>query len=631
MKKRWKIGLVQINSNAMQYLPYAVGLLQAYAQAHLRQPEAYEFLIPIHKLVSKAQIRWYFREADLVGFSCYIWNIRRTLALAKELKSANPQCLIVCGGPQVPDRAEAFLREHPWVDICVHGEGEAVFLQLLEALEHRDWTHIPGISYLEGEDFIHHPKAPRLKDINQIPSPYLSGIFEPLMRAQIKPVKWSALWETNRGCPFSCSFCDWGSAIQSKVYSFSLDRLKAEIDWFVSHQLEFVFCCDANYGILPRDLELTEYLTHMRKTWGYPRLMSFQNAKNATERVYTIQKMLYESQLNSEVTLSMQSLDPQTLANIQRSNISLKAYRELHQRLVREGIITYTDIILGLPGESYDSFANGIDTLLKQGQHSCIKFHNLAILPNAEMADPDYRARYAIETVEIPLANAHRPPEPELDGIRETQELVIATASMPREDWVRARVLAWVTGLFHFRKEWLQLPLILLYTQLGISYRQSLEWLIQIPEHYPLIAHAMRFFEAKARAIQAGDYEFVMGSGEWAVFWLADEYIFLQWILEDKVDAVYAEAQAWLETCLIQHGQSLPAGLLAEAIALSRLAFDLDLKPGPFDIELHWNLWDFWQGVRTGQDTPLIAGKFSYYKDWPGKPFVLKARSTVLS
>lgn len=624
---RWKIGLVQINSNAMNYLPYSVGLLQAYAQAHLRQPEAYEFLIPIHKPVSKAQIRWYFREADLVGFSCYMWNIRRTLALAQELKQQNPHCLIVCGGPQVPDRAASFLRAHPWIDICVHGEGEVVFLQLLENLESQNWSEIPGISYRQGEQLIHHPPAPRLKDINQIPSPYLSGVFEPLMQAQLKPVKWSALWETNRGCPFSCSFCDWGSAVQSKVYSFAMDRLTAEIDWFVKQQMEFVFCCDANYGILPRDVELTEYLSTQRKIWGYPRLMSFQNAKNATERVYRIQKMLYESQLNSEVTLSMQSLDPHTLANIQRSNISLASYRELHQRLTREGIMTYTDIILGLPGETYDSFAHGIDTLLKQGQHSCIKFHNLSILPNAEMGDPDYIARYGLETVEVPLANAHRKPEPKLDEIEETQQLVIATASMPREDWVRARVLAWVTGLFHFRKEWLQLPLILLETQLGISYRESLEWLIQTPARYPLIAAAIQFFENKARAIQGGDYEFVMGTGEWAVFWLADEYVFLQWILEGQVDAVYAEAQAWLQECLEQRGLVLPADLLKEAIRLSRLAFDLDLQAGPFEIELHWNLWDFWQGIRQGHKIPLQAGKFNYYKDWPGKPFVLKGRA----
>ncbi|PIQ27863.1 hypothetical protein COW36_08595 [bacterium (Candidatus Blackallbacteria) CG17_big_fil_post_rev_8_21_14_2_50_48_46] len=624
MRHPWKIGLVQINSNAMNYLPYSVGLLQAYAQEHASQPDIFEFLIPIHKPVSLAQARWYFREADLVGFSTYMWNVKRTLAIAQAVKETNPQALIVLGGPQVPDRAEKFLRENPFIDLCVHGEGEAVFLHILEQLETRDWQTIAGISYLKQNQFVYQAPGARIKDINQIPSPYLKGIFEPLIRSQIKPTKWSAMWETNRGCPFSCSFCDWGSAVQSKIYSFDLERLNQEIDWFVKYQLEFVFCCDANFGILPRDVELARQLAATKKEWGYPRLMSFQNAKNATERVYEIQTLLYGAELNSEVTLSMQSIDPHTLESIRRENISLESFKVLQQRFTRDGIITYTDIIVGLPGESYDSFAEGINTLLGQGQHSCIKFHNLAILPNAEMGHPDYIAKYGLETVEVPLANAHRKPEEAIDGIEETQELVIGSKSMSREDWVRTRVFAWVTGLFHFRKEWLQLPFILLANQAGISYRESLEWLIQAPERFPLLHAGIQFLIQKARSIQAGDYEFVMGEGEWAVFWLADEYLFINWILAGQVDQVYAESEAWLKELLKQRNTEFSEELLSQAIALSRLAFDLDMKPGPFEITLDWNLWDYYQGILKGEPVELRQIKSSYLKDWEGKPFTLE-------
>jgi radical SAM superfamily enzyme YgiQ (UPF0313 family) len=625
----WKIGLVQINSNAMNYLPYSVGLLQAYAQKYLRQPESFEFLLPIHKPVSLAQARWFFREADLVGFSTYMWNFKRTLALAQAVKEANPQVLIVFGGPQVPDRAEEFLRSHPFIDLCVHGEGEATFLKILEQIETRDWQAIPGISYLSGEQFVHHPKAARIKDLNTIPSPYLSGVFDRLIQSQPKPVNWSAMWESNRGCPFSCSFCDWGSAVQSKVFSFDLERLYAEIDWFVKHQLEFVFCCDANFGILPRDVQLAEYLAQTKKEWGYPKLMSFQNAKNATERVYQIQTLLYGAGLNSEVTLSMQSVDPQTLASIRRENISSAFYQELLRRFTRDGIMTYTDIIVGLPGESYETFANGIDTLLSQGQHSCIKFHNLAILPNAEMGDPAYIAKYGLETVMVPLANVHRKPEEAIDGIEESQELVVGSATMPREDWVKTRVFAWVTGLFHFRKEWLQLPFILLHQEYGLSYREMLEWLMAAPPERPLLHAAMGLLRDKARAIQAGDYEFIMGEGQWEVFWLADEYLFLHWILNGQVDAVYAECQAHLEELLAQKSLELPPNLLSEAIQLSRLAFDLDMRPGPFEIALNWNLWEYFQGARKGEPVPLQNRPIAYCKDWEGKPFTLRSQILV--
>lgn len=625
----WKIGLVQINSNAMNYLPYSVGLLQAYAQKYLTEPQNYTFLLPVHKPVSLAQARWFFREADLVGFSTYMWNVNRTLAIAQAIKESNPEALIVFGGPQVPDRAEDFLRQNPYIDLCVHGEGEVTFLQILEQLENRDWSDIAGISFLQGDTFVHHPPRPRLKDLNQIPSPYLSGVFEPLIKSQFKPVKWSAMWETNRGCPFSCSFCDWGSAVQSKVYSFELDRLYAEIDWFVKHQLEFVFCCDANFGILPRDIHLAEYLAKTKQEWGYPKLMSFQNAKNATERVYQIQTLLYGAGLNSEVTLSMQSVDSHTLASIRRENISTGFYQELLRRFTRDGIMTYTDIIVGLPGETYDSFANGIDQLLRQGQHSCIKFHNLAILPNAEMGDPAYIAQYGLQTVQVPLANVHRKPEEAIDGIAETQELVVGSASMPREDWVKTRVFAWITGLFHFRKEWLQLPFILLHQEYGLNYRTLLEWMMQAPPERPLLHAGLDLLFAKARSIQNGDYEFIMGEGQWAVFWLADEYLFLQWILHGQVDAVYAECEAHLSDLLAQQKIELPPGLLAEAIQLSRLAFDLDMRPGPFEIDLHWNLWDYFHGARTGESVPLLSGPVTYFKDWEGKPFTLRRRAAL--
>jgi radical SAM superfamily enzyme YgiQ (UPF0313 family) len=625
----WKIGLVQINSNAMNYLPYSIGLLQAYVQKYAVDPSVYDFLLQVHKPISLAQARWFFREADLVGFSTYMWNVKRTLAIAKELKDNQPNVLIVLGGPQVPDQAEAFLRQNPFIDLCVHGEGEATFLQILEKLSSRDWNDIPGISYLDQDEFVHHPIAPRIKDINTIPSPYLSGVFDPLIKSQLKPVNWSGMWESNRGCPFSCTFCDWGSAVQSKVYSFDLERLYAEIDWFVKHQLEFVFCCDANFGILPRDIHLAEYLAETKREWGYPKLMSFQNAKNATERVYQIQTLLYGSGLNSEVTLSMQSVDAQTLASIRRENISSEFYQELLRRFTRDGIMTYTDIIVGLPGESYDTFANGIETLLKQGQHSCIKFHNLSILPNAEMAAPAYLEKYGLLTVEVPLANVHRKPENTLDGIEESQELVIGSATMPPEDWRKTRVFAWVTSLFHFRKEWLQLPFILLHQEYGLSYREMLEWIMEAPSALPLLHNGIKFLYQKAEAIQAGDYEFVMGEGEWAVFWLADEYLFLNWILNQQVDLVYAECQTWLETLLQKKAIELPEGLLTEAIQLSRLAFDLDMRPGPFEIELNWNLWDFYQGVRKGLTVPLIDKPSTYVKDWEGQPFTLKNQVQV--
>ena len=134
----------------------------------------------------------------------------------------------------------------------------------------------------------------------------------------------------------------------------------------------------------------------------------------------------------------------------------------------------------------------------------------------------------------------------------------------------------------------------------------------------------MRLLTEKARAIQQGDYEFIMGEDQLAVFWIPDEYLFLQWILQQQVEAVYAECLQCFEDLLATQALTLPPGLLREAFALSQLQFQLDLQPGPFAITLNWNLWEYWQGLRRGEPVPLQQESCHYVKDWEGKPFSLR-------
>src|SRR2546425_11785381 len=123
-----KIGLVQINNSfsGQNYLPYAVGLLQAYVQHHAKHPQRYEFLLPVYSRIAVKEAVDQLLGADVVGFSAYVWNIRISLEVARQIKQRRPETLIVFGGPQVPDRAEDFLRQNPFIDLACHGEGEQV-------------------------------------------------------------------------------------------------------------------------------------------------------------------------------------------------------------------------------------------------------------------------------------------------------------------------------------------------------------------------------------------------------------------------------------------------------------------------------------------------------------------------
>ena len=234
-----KVGLVQVNNSFsnQNYFPYSIGILQAYVQKHLKNRDSFEFLLPIYCRIQVDEAVQSLLNAHVIFFSTYVWNIRISLEIARKIKLSNPGVIIVFGGPQVPNRVESFLRKNSFIDIACHGEGEQIALSILENGIFGNWEKVPSISYLDDRGaLVQNPTVQRIKDIGVIPSPYLEGVFDPLIKTYPNE-HWIVMWETNRGCPFSCTFCDWGSATQSKVFTFDMERIYREIDWFASHRI----------------------------------------------------------------------------------------------------------------------------------------------------------------------------------------------------------------------------------------------------------------------------------------------------------------------------------------------------------------------------------------------------------
>ena len=603
--KKIKIGLVQINNSfsGASYFPYTAGLLQAYIQEHASFPECYEFLPLIYSRIPVEEGANQLLNANIVGFSTYVWNFRLSLEIARKLKEQNSEILIVFGGPQVPDKAEDFLSQFPFIDVVCHGEGEQVFCAIAENYPSKNWGSIPSISYLDDNGlFINHPKAPRIKNLDIIPSPYLNGLFEALMLENPNN-EWLSLWETNRGCPFSCTFCDWGSATASKVYRFELERLLAEIDWFADKKVEFVFCCDANFGILSRDTQIAQYAADIKSRIGYPQALSVQNTKNATERAYETQRILNASGLSKGVDLALQSIDENTLESVKRANISIETYEILQQRFTNDGVATFTDIILGLPGETYESYVEGVSKLIENGQHNRIQFNNLSILPNAEMGNPKYQQKYGMVTVPSEIINIHGLRGNPKDDVAEVQELVIATRDMPKEDWVKTRVFSWMIALLHFDKL-LQIPLILIHQVCGISFRQLTELFMKKDINGNVIPEIVTFFTEKAEDIQNGGFEFC-NSPEWLdIWWPADEYMFIKLCREQKLDVFYKETGELLNLFLDSQFIDFPTGLLDQSIMLNRELIKLPFQEEDTDITTSYNIWEFFRSVLVGK--PII-------------------------
>ena len=623
--KKIDIGLVQINNSfsGQNYLPYSVGLLQVYAEKNAANPERFNFLPAIYKRGSITKAVDHLRSADIVGFSIYVWNHEISLEIARRLKKLNPNVLTVFGGPHVPDFPEAWLREHSFVDVAVHNEGERTFLDLLNIYPERTWSTAPGVSFIDKNSvYTRTPARERLKDLDDVPSPFLEGTFDKLMAANTTEA-WIGLWETNRGCPFRCTFCDWGSATAAKVTKFGMDRLLAEADWFAANKIEYIFCCDANFGIQKRDVDIAEYVAKVKAKTGYPNALSVQNTKNATERAYLTQKILSDAGLNKGVALSMQSVDMATLEAIKRDNISTETYTELQRRFTLDGVETYSDLILGLPGETYVSFVAGVSRLIENGQHNRIQFNNLSILPNAEMGNPAYREKFGIKAVRSEIINIHGERLALEDDVPEYQDLVICTTSTPLADWRRTRAFGWMTAFLHFDKI-MQIPLMVLHENTSIPYGELIESFTSVDaKEYPLIAEIRDFFLKEAKSIQEGGPEYVYSKEYLGIYWPADEFMFIRLSVEGRLKDLYEEAGRLLRGLLSPTADKLAHDALTDALKLNLALIKQPFVGSDASVDLDHDLVAFHQGVRTGRmvaitrkpTTVQINRSTAYYDD----------------
>lgn len=513
------------------FLPYSAGLLQAYAQAQPDLAARYQFSpivfqrTPVNDLVASMD------APDVLGLSCYIWNWAYSKAVGAAVKQRWPHCKVVLGGPHVPHRFAGFAAAHPWADIIVHHEGELTFATLLRQLLAPDpqLEKIPGlIICAEGRETAT-PPAPRITDLDALPSPYLTGVFDTLVLAHPQ-LQFQATQETHRGCPYECKFCDWGSSVMTKVRQFSSGRVVAEYEWFGTHGIDLLYNADANYALFERDYDLTAALIQTKQKHGRPTKFRAAYAKNSTERVHRVSKLLNDHGMCKGVTLSFQSMDPATLEAVRRTNMRINNFRELITLYRKDNIPTYSELILGLPGETYASMVTGIDKLFEAGQHDSLNVYHAMLLPNSEMSAPEYRTAHKIQGVTTQLLLLHGTQD---STVHESYELSVATASMPIEDWVRASLFAYVAQALHCLNLTQQLAIISRYA-LGIPYADFYTSLIQAALcSDTFVGVEFRRVEAMLKDIAAGQGNFdTLDSRFGSIMWPVEEILFLRLLVE---------------------------------------------------------------------------------------------------
>lgn len=440
-----KIYFVQVGFDFDEsvYLPYAVGTIIAYCNKHLCNKNDYSFSDIIFTRKKQEDVLEQIKNPYIVAFSCNVWNIEYNKALAKAIKVQYPDAIIIFGGHNVSE-SENILETEEYVDILIYGEGEITFCRLLENLSENRLSSVKNIAYRNGKETFVTPREYYF-DMSDFPSPYTTGVFDSIINENPK-TDFLAVLETNRGCPYNCAYCDWCAG--HKIRFFPMNKILDEIRWLSENKISYCFCADSNFGMFPRDYDIAMALIDSKKRTGYPEIFRPCYEKNSAERVFQICSAFNEAKMDKGATFAYQTLSSEALQNIGRKNLTLEHFSSFMQMYNQANIPTYSELILGLPGETLHSFCTGICRLIENGQHNSISVYHCEVLPNSDLASAEFIDKFNIEVAKVEFNHIHSKIK-EDEQIQEYSYIVRSTNTMSRDDWVTANLFSICVQCFH--------------------------------------------------------------------------------------------------------------------------------------------------------------------------------------
>lgn len=438
----------QLVTYVLPYLPVMWGILKTYWEQHAARPDLIDWYEPIHEMRPPEELTKPYenKPIDIVGLSCYTWNWRLQLRIAEQIRATHPDCIIVAGGPHPDYRDPQFFDKHPAIDAVVVKDGEVPFTQILERVLAFESTQafreagmpmsdIPGLCLPGTNGKLTSPSV--VPDSYSV-SAYLAQreYYEKFYREHPSGV--CVAWETSRGCPFRCSYCDWGSSTMSKVRRFDMERLQAEIEWFTQNKTIALFSVDSNFGMFKTDVDITDRIVESKSTSGYPHYFVYSNAKNVPDRTVEITRKVVQAGLDTAHTLSIQHTCEDVLEATDRKNISVDKQINVVRELQNDGIPINVQLILGLPRDTPARWRRSFTDLMEWGVHDGYVITNYHLLPNAPAASPEYREQWQLRTIERYIYDGN--------GIQENApvdpltyargDIIIETSSFDRDDWV---------------------------------------------------------------------------------------------------------------------------------------------------------------------------------------------------
>ncbi len=389
---------------------------------------------------------------DILGLSNYAWNHLLGYNIFKIALEKNPNLLAIWGGPNFPldlPSQKKFLEKYPEIDAYIPLEGETGFSNLIgRIIELNSLDNIKlkirekvidGVITRNLQNEIQYSiPVIRMKNLDDIPSPYLTGSMDKFFDGKLTP-----MFQTNRGCPFSCTFCNDGSSLVQRVNMFSVKRVSQEIEYAarkIGNETKNILISDLNFGMYPRDLEICSEINSIKMKYnGFPEQIQTTTGKNNKKQIIEAIKQLDGS---LRLSMSVQSLDSNVLNNVKRNNISVDSLLELAPTIKNLDLGTDSEVIIGLPGETYESHVNTLRELMRADIDHILVF-NCMMLMGSELNSPESREKFGLKTKFrvlvrdfAKLSNGK--------NIVEIEEILVSSNSLSFDEYLKLRALDFI-------------------------------------------------------------------------------------------------------------------------------------------------------------------------------------------
>lgn len=400
------------------YLPYMYFGFKRYYEVYGKHIEEWQWIPPeidyTHWTIDKIVDEAVKHRADVYAFTSYMWNWSLVKAVAKRIKELLPKSILIVGGPHQGTTYTSpifWFKKYPYFDaVCTPTEyGEWFINDCLDAISENnlDWNKVRFSYHRQGKG-----PSPNKREFN-----FPDGIIETNLDEALRYTRYAednnkrltVFFETTRGCPYGCTYCEWSGGINTKVIARELSQIQEEFNYFPMLQIQSIYLTDANFGILKEDPIKAKMLADLYEASQQKFFIQLGGlAKSSVKKRLAVLEPLFEVGALNGYQMSLQTSSEEALSNVDRTDITVEENVEMAKYLIDKYDATiHIEFILGLPGYTLDDFYQEFDAIYQTlSNYGGVSRGPLLILPDSPAADPDYIKKFNLKLVPIGIEAA---------------------------------------------------------------------------------------------------------------------------------------------------------------------------------------------------------------------------------